>query len=85
MLGFGIATIEKGQQVTYPYDVPLAHKLYLDLFGPFQAEIAQSKDFIFEPDGAMLRMPANPLIVDQASVDLYARRVAADPDSGYCI
>jgi CHAT domain-containing protein len=78
-----IATIEKGQQVTYPYDVPLAHKLYLDLFGPFQAEIAQSKDFIFEPDGAMLRMPANPLIVDQASVDLYARRVAADPDSDF--
>jgi hypothetical protein len=78
-----ISTIERGQQVTYPYDVPLAHKLYVDLFGPFQVEIAQARNFIFEPDGAMLRMPVNPLIVDQASVDLYARRVAANPDADF--
>jgi hypothetical protein len=78
-----ISTIDQGKQVTYAYDVPLAHKLYLDLFGPFQAELGQAKHFIFEPDGAMLRMPVNPLIVDQASVDLYARRVAADPNADF--
>jgi CHAT domain-containing protein len=78
-----ISTIDQGKQVTYAYDVPLAHKLYLDLFGPFQAELALAKRFIFEPDGAMLRMPVNPLIADQASVDLYARRVAADPNADF--
>lgn len=78
-----ISTIDQGKQVTYAYDVPLAHKLYLDLFGPFQSELGQAKHFIFEPDGAMLRMPVNPLIVDQASVDLYARRVAADPNADF--
>jgi CHAT domain-containing protein len=78
-----ISTIDQGKQVTYAYDVPLAHKLYLDLFGPFQADLAQATHFIFEPDGAMLRMPVNPLIVDQASVDLYARRVAADANADF--
>jgi CHAT domain-containing protein len=78
-----ITTIEGGQRVTYPYDASLAHKLYTELFGPFQAELGQVKHFIFEPDGAMLRMPINPLIVDQASVDMYARRVAADPNAEF--
>lgn len=78
-----ISTIDQGKQVTYAYDVPLAHKLYLDLFGPFQAEIGEAKHFIFEPDGAMLRMPVNPLIADQASVDLYKSRVAADPNADF--
>lgn len=78
-----ISTVEQGQQITYAYDVPLAHKLYTDLFGPFEAELAQTTHFIFEPDGAMLRMPPNPLIVDQASVDLYAKRVAADPNEDF--
>lgn len=78
-----ISTIDRGQRVTYAYDVPLAHKLYLDLFGPFQAEVAGAKQFIFEPDGAMLRMPVNPLVMDQASVDLYARRVAANPNADF--
>jgi CHAT domain-containing protein len=78
-----ITTIEGGQRVTYPYDASLAHKLFTELFGPFQSELAQVKHFIFEPDGAMLRMPVNPLIVDQASVDMYARRVAADPNAEF--
>ncbi|HEX2803077.1 MAG TPA: CHAT domain-containing protein [Sphingomicrobium sp.] len=78
-----ISTVERGQQVTYAYDVPLAHKLYVDLFAPFESEIAQVEHLIFEPDGAMLRMPANPLIVDQASVDLYAARVKADPNADF--
>ena len=78
-----ISTVERGQQITYAYDVPLAHKLYSDLFAPFASELAQTTHFIFEPDGAMLRMPPNPLVVDQASVDLYAKRVAADPNEDF--
>jgi CHAT domain-containing protein len=78
-----ISTIEKGQRVTYAYDVPLAHKLYTDLFGPFDSELAQVRHLIFEPDGAMLRMPPNPLVVDQASVDMYNARVRKDPDADF--
>jgi hypothetical protein len=78
-----IATVEKGQQVTYAYDVPLAHKLYTELFGPFDADFKEVRHLIFEPDGAMLRMPPNPLVVDQASVDLYANRVKANPDADF--
>jgi CHAT domain-containing protein len=78
-----ISTIEKGQPVTYAYDVPLAHKLYTELFGPFDSELAQVRHLIFEPDGAMLRMPPNPLVVDQASVDLYLNRVKANPDADF--
>ncbi|WP_246449034.1 CHAT domain-containing protein [Sphingomonas sabuli] len=78
-----IVTVERGQQVTYAYDIPMAHKLYGDLFAPFAAEIARTKHLIFEPDGAMLRMPANALITDRSSVDRYAARVAANPDSDF--
>lgn len=78
-----ISTVEKGQQVTYAFDVALAHKMYSDLFAPFDAELAQVTHLVFEPDGAMLRMPPNPLVVDQASVDLYNNRVEANPDSDF--
>ena len=78
-----ISTFENGQPVTYAYDVALAHKLYVDLFGPFDAQLKSVDHLIFEPDGAMLRMPPNPLVVDQASVDLYNRRVQANPDDEF--
>lgn len=78
-----ISTVEKGQQITYAYDVALAHKIYSELFAPFDPELKTTTHLIFEPDGAMLRMPPNPLVVDQASVDLYSRRVAANPDDDF--
>ncbi|HET9811089.1 MAG TPA: CHAT domain-containing protein [Sphingomicrobium sp.] len=78
-----ISTVEQGQQITYPYDVALAHKLYEDLFGPVAAHLGGITHLVFEPDGAMLRMPPNPLVVDQASVDLYSKRVQANPDAEF--
>jgi CHAT domain-containing protein len=78
-----ISTVEKGQQITYPYDVALAHKLCTELFAPFDAELKGVQHLIFEPDGAMLRMPVNPLVVDQASVDLYNKRVAANSNDDF--
>jgi CHAT domain-containing protein len=78
-----ISTIERGQQVTYAYDVPLAHKLYTEIFGPFDSELQGVRGLIFEPDGAMLRMPPNALVMDQASVDLYANRVKANPKADF--
>jgi CHAT domain-containing protein len=69
-----ISTIENGKRVTYAFDVGLAHQIYTELFGSFDAELAGVKHLIFEPDGAMLRLPPNLLVMDQASVDAYNAR-----------
>lgn len=78
-----ITTRERGQQMVYPYDLALAHKLYLDLFGPFQSEVGALNHLVFEPDGGMLKMPLSPLVVDQASVDAYNKRVEADENADF--
>lgn len=75
-----ISTVENGQNMTYPFDVKLARSLYSDLFDPAAQRLASVDHLIFEPDGAMLRLPVNLLIADQAGVDRYLARVA-DPDA----
>lgn len=75
-----ISTIENGERKTYPFDVALAHQIYTELFGPFASDVAASKHLIFEPDGAMLRLPPNLLVMDQASVDAYQKRANAGGD-----
>lgn len=72
-----ISAVENGQRVTYAFDVGLSHQLYSELFGPFETDVASVKHLIFEPDGAMLRLPPNLLVVDQASVDTYKNRATA--------
>src|SRR3954471_23328950 len=66
-----ISAVENGQRTTYAFDVGLSHQLFTELFGPFETDLGQVKHLIFEPDGAMLRLPANLLVMDQASVDMY--------------
>jgi CHAT domain-containing protein len=78
-----ISTVENGQRTTYPFDVALSHQLYAELFGPFDAVIRPVKHLIFEPDGAMLRLPANLLVMDQASVDSYQQRAKANDKAAY--
>ena len=78
-----ISTVEDGQLTTLPFDVALAHEMYGELFGPFAADIAATKHLIFEPDGAMLRLPPNLLVMDQASVDSYLRHAKANPEPDY--
>ena len=78
-----ISTTENGQRTTYPFDVALSHQLYNELFSPFAADVAAAKHLIFEPDGAMLRLPANLLVMDQASVDSYQKRAAAGGDAEF--
>jgi CHAT domain-containing protein len=78
-----ISTVENGKRVTYAFDVGLSHQLYTELFGPFDADVAQVKHLIFEPDGAMLRLPPNLLVMDQASVDAYKQRAAAGGDAEF--
>jgi CHAT domain-containing protein len=78
-----ISTVENGKHVTYAFDVGLSHRIYNELFAPFGSEIASAKHLIFEPDGAMLRLPVNLLVMDQASVDAYKQRAAAGGDAEF--
>jgi CHAT domain-containing protein len=78
-----ISTVENGQRMTYPFDVALSHQIYDELFVPFAAELPTVKQLLFEPDGPMLRLPPNLLVMDQASVDAYAKRAAAGGDAEF--
>jgi CHAT domain-containing protein/tetratricopeptide (TPR) repeat protein len=68
---------EGGQLNTYPFDVDGAHKLYVALFAPVADKMPGVRHLIFEPDGALLRLPVNLLVTDQASVDRYMTRTKA--------
>jgi len=78
-----ISAVENGQRVTYAFDVGLSHQLYTELFKPFDADLRSVKHLIFEPDGGMLRLPANVLVMDQSSVDTYKQRAAAGGDAEF--
>jgi len=73
-----ISVQENGQQQTYPFDLDRAHRLYTALFGPVADKVQAVHHILFEPDGALLKLPINLLVTDQASVDAYAARTA-DP------
>ena len=72
-----ISTVDNGQYVTYPFDLALARSLYLTLTGPVADRVSGVKHLVFEPDGALLRLPINLLVADQAGVDRYAERMKA--------
>jgi CHAT domain-containing protein len=78
-----ISVVRDNQQLTYPFDVALAFRLYGELFGPVGEEIGRARHLIFEPDGAMLRLPPNLLVTDQAGVDAYRARSARPGDDGF--
>ena len=75
-----ISKDEGGQLNTYPFDVALSRKLYLDLFGPVEKRVDTARHLIFEPDGAMLRLPINLLVASQPGIDAYLARIA-DPEA----
>ena len=72
-----ISTIEDGVRLTYPFDVRLAHQLFTELIGPAADRMAGVRHLIFEPDGAMLRLPVNLLVTDETSVRAYEQRTQA--------
>ncbi len=81
ILRASISVLEGGQSVTYPFEVGEARTLYRKLFDPLAAELAGVDHLIFEPDGAMLRLPIDILVADDASVSMYQDRVAAAGDA----
>jgi CHAT domain-containing protein len=78
-----ISAVEGGQRFTDPFDVGLARKLYVQLFQPFDADLAGVRHLIFEPDGAMLRLPPNLLIASDAGIGAYRKRAEAGGDAEY--
>lgn len=78
-----IVTIEDGQPVTYPFNAELAHTMFGELFGPVAAELAGVRHLVFEPDGALLRLPTNLLVTDRAGVDAYLAKAKRPADDGF--
>ncbi|MBD3734399.1 MAG: CHAT domain-containing protein [Sphingopyxis sp.] len=75
-----ISIVENGKRVTYPFDAATARKLYTQLFAPAADRLPATAHLIFEPDGAMLRLPINLLITSDAGLAEYEQRVA-DPNA----
>ncbi|WP_240624631.1 CHAT domain-containing protein [Aurantiacibacter odishensis] len=74
-----IAVELAGQTITYPFEIGTARELYQALFAPIDGQLRQARHLVFEPDGALLRLPANLLVTDDESVARYEARTA-DPD-----
>lgn len=70
-----IAVVEGGQVNTYPFDLVHARELYVRLFGPVAGELPGLRHLVFEPDGALLKLPINLLVTDDASVAAYQARM----------
>jgi len=75
-----ISIVENGKRVTYPFDALTARKLYTQLFAPVADRLPRVPHLIFEPDGAMLRLPINLLITSDQGLAAYEQRVG-DPNA----
>ncbi|WP_422060426.1 CHAT domain-containing protein [Sphingopyxis sp.] len=75
-----ISIVENGKRVTYPFDAVTARKLYTQLFAPVADRLPGVPHLIFEPDGAMLRLPINLLITSDTGLVAYEQRVG-DPNA----
>jgi CHAT domain-containing protein len=78
-----IAVVEGGQVLTYPFDVERARELYVRLFAPVADRLPQARHIVFEPDGALLKLPINLLVTDDASVAAYKTRMAGKDADEY--
>ena len=78
-----IAVQEDGRVLTYPFDVERAFALYGRLFGPAAESLSSVTHLIFEPDGAMLRLPPNLLVIERAGVDAYLAKARREGDDGF--
>ncbi|WP_443019830.1 CHAT domain-containing protein [Sphingomonas adhaesiva] len=71
-----VVKMENGVPQVYPFDLPLARRLYVELFARFGTALSGVRHLIVEPDGAMLQLPATILVTEQAGVDAYTARIA---------
>jgi CHAT domain-containing protein len=78
-----IAVIEGGQVLTYPFDIERSRELYVRLFAPVADKLPKLQHIVFEPDGALLKLPINLLVTDDASVEAYKARMAGKKPDEY--
>jgi len=78
-----ISLVQNNQTLTYPFDLERAFALYQSLFGPVAGEIGAASHLVFEPDGAMLRLPPNLLVMDHAGIDAYRARARQPGEDGF--
>lgn len=71
-----IALAEGGEVLTFPFDLASSRELYVRLFGPVANRLKSHRHIVFEPDGAMLKLPINLLVTDDESVERYKARQA---------
>lgn len=74
MIRDSIALVDQGEVLTLPFEIGAARDLYTSLFSPIASKLEAARHVIFEPDGAMLRLPPDLLVADDASVERYRAR-----------
>lgn len=76
-----IAIADGGEVLTFPFDLTASRDLYVRLFEPVADRLVGHRHIVFEPDGAMLKLPINLLVTDDASLERYDAQLAgATPD-----
>ncbi len=56
------------------FDLAASNALFTDLFGPVVDKILAAGHVIYEPDAALISLPATTFVTDRASIDLVAAR-----------
>ncbi len=57
-----------------PFDVGASYALFKALFGPVEPELLAARHLIYEPDSALISVPAGLFVTDEASVRLIKSR-----------
>lgn len=78
-----IAIAEGGQVLTFPFDLEKSRDLYVRLFEPVADRLPASNHIVFEPDGAMLKLPINLLVTDDESVERYQAQLETPEGDDY--
>ena len=66
---------EANQLTTAPFDLVAARRMYVLLFGAMAGDMKAVRHLVFEPDGPLLKLPANVLVTDDASIAAYQARL----------
>ncbi|MFU7529398.1 CHAT domain-containing protein [Qipengyuania sp. ASV99] len=78
-----IAVADGGQVLTFPFDLAASRDLYVRLFEPVADRLTTRRHIVFEPDGAMLKLPINLLVTDNASLERYQAQLATPEGDDY--
>jgi CHAT domain-containing protein len=78
-----IAISDGGPVQTFPFDLATSRELYLRLFGPIADRLPSRQHIVFEPDGAMLKLPINLLVTDDESLARYDEQLAGPDGNEY--